>query len=454
MNSRRNLDRLFRPRSILIVGASTKKGRVGYELLKNLIENGYDGEIYGLNPKGGELNGVKFFKSIDEVPMGIDLVLFATPGEISLNVLEELVVKDIGSAIIYASGFAESGGEELQRRLQKIILEYGIRVIGPNCAGIINHGANLYASFVPSVKDGFLAMTSQSGAFSAVVNNYLSVKGLGLRALATLGNKVDVDEADFLEYFRGDVKGFILYIEGLKPGSGIKLIKTIRDISKPVVILKGGRYSESYRALYSHTASLGGEYKIFKDILHRYGGYMAYDYIELVDIAEATSILPKPKGEDIAMVTNGGGPGVVALDHLNSLGISIPPTPKKIYEKLGFLKSYMNRFNPIDLTADGNEGYYYHVLETLLRSDWPDIIYTIHVPPSFIDPYRVVEAIGEAYLNNDKAKPVIPLIMGVDIGKASKILRRYDLPLLTTHRSGAQAIDYMIHLYRLDKKGR
>ncbi len=442
------LERLFSPKSIVIVGASTKEGKVGYELLKNLVENGYEGKIYALNPKGGEAFNIHFNKDVRELPNDIDLALFATSGAIALDVLESLAKKGLGAAIIYASGFAEIGNREMQNRLANIIGRYGVRIVGPNCAGIVNNLDKVYASFVPDVRDGVIAMVSQSGAFSAVVTNYLGIKGVGLASLATLGNKVDVDEADFLRYFSKyeRVKSFILYIEGIKPGEGRKLAKTIKEVGKPVVILKGGTTEGVERAVYSHTASLTGDFKIIKGILEGAGAYFTHDYIELADVAEATAYLNPPKGEEIGIVTNGGGPGVIAVDHLHHLGIKINRTPAKVVEMLDHLKPYMVKTNPIDLTADGNEDYYYHTVKTLMEADWPDIIYVLHVPPSFIDPYKVAKAVGQAYIDSDMAKPLVPLFMGTDIKKIGEILHSFRLPTPTTHRSASMAIDYLIKL--------
>jgi len=448
MNS---LKRLFSPKSIVVVGASSKKGKVGYELLKNLVDKGYDGEIYGLNPKGGEAFNIKFYTRVEELPEDIDLALFATSGVIAIKVLESLAMKGLGSAIIYASGFAEIGNEDMQYRLTRIINDYGVRIIGPNCAGIVNNLENIYASFVPGVRKGFISMASQSGAFSAVVTNYLGLKGIGLSSLATLGNKVDVDEADFLRYFSRyeDVKSFILYIEGLKPKEGRELAKTIKEIHKPVVILKGGSTEGVERAVYSHTASLTGDFKIIEAILEGVGAYFTHDYIELADVAEATAYLNPPIGGRVGIVTNGGGPGVIAVDHLHKLGIKLDKTPRQVIEKLDHLKPYMVRINPIDLTADGNEDYYYHTIRALLEADWPDIIYTLHVPPSFIDPYKVAKAVGDAYIESNMTKPIVPLFMGVEIKKIADILHKYGLPSPTTHRSASMAVDYLIRLGRL-----
>lgn len=444
----KRLERLFKPNSVVIVGASSKRGRVGYELLKNLVEHGYVGEVYGLNPRGGEAFNIKFYKDIDELPDNIDLALIAISSSIAIETLEKLATRGLGSAVIYASGFAEIGNRELQNRLDNLIKKYGVRIVGPNCAGIVNNVNRLYASFVPKVRDGVLAMASQSGAFSAVVTNYLGMKGIGLASLATLGNKVDVDEADFIRYFSGydGVKSFMLYIEGLKKYEGRELAKAIKDVGKPVVILKGGSTEGVEDTLYSHTASLAGDFRVIKSILESGGSYFVYDYIALADVSEATAYLSPPNGYGIAIVTNGGGPGVIAVDYIHKLGHKLSKTPPDVLKRLDHLKPYMVRSNPIDLSADGDEDIYYHTLKNLMDSGWPDIIYVIHVPPSFIDPYKVAKAVGDAYMDGGRSKPLVPLFMGVDISRISKTLHEYSLPAPTTHRSASMVIDYLIRL--------
>ncbi len=437
------LDRLFHPRSIAVLGASSKKGKVGYELLKNLLDMGYPGEVYPVNPRGGELDGIVFRRSLDELPDNIDLALMALPAQKAVEALEILAGRGLGAAVIYAAGFKEAGDLELDTRLRRVIEEYGVRVIGPNCAGFIYYGEKLYGGFVPNVSEGEMGLISQSGAFSAVVNSYLSLKGLGLRLLATLGNRVDVSEADIIRYFGDEIPVYMLYIEGLGGGLGRELVYAVKEFGGPVVALKGGWGLLSEKALMSHTASVAGSYKVFRDVFLAVGGYVVRDYIELVDVAEAVYRLDPPSGGALGIVTNGGGPAVVYMDHLSG-EVDVGDTPRDVVEMLSFLKPYMNRENPIDLTADGDADLYYHTIYTLMKSGWPDIIAVLHVPPSFIDPYEVASAVADAYLDAEASKPVIPLIMGVDIGRAVEILSRADLPLMTTHRSAAEATNYLV----------
>jgi len=442
----KGLDPLFRPKSVAIAGASHKPGKVGYELVKNLIEAGYKGDIIPINPKGGEILGYKVYKDLKDVDKPIDLLLIALPTKYILRIIEEAGEKGVKSAVIYSAGFAEIGAEDLQNKLVELINRYGVRVIGPNCAGIIYWGSNLNASFSPAIKKGSIGLLSQSGAMTAVISEYLEFKGLGLQLLVSYGNRVDVKDHEIISYFddSDDIKAFMLYIEGLSEGDGRRLYKAIRDSKKPIVIFKAGRGTAGARAAYSHTAALAGKYNVFRDILMQAGAYIVDEYYELVDVTEALSLLNPPKGDNIAIVTNSGGPAVVATDNLELIGRKLMKTPKDIIDKLNFLQPYMNKGNPIDLTADGNEEYYKKVIDVLMDSRWPDLIYVIHVPPSFVDPLNIAEAVKEAYLENNKKKPLVPLFFGRNRWKAYSILREADLPSPLTHISAAKVIDALI----------
>lgn len=442
----KNLDPLFRPRSVAIAGASHKVGKVGYELIKNLVEAGYKGDILPINPKGGEILGYRVYKDLDEIDKPIDLLLVALPTKYILDVIRDAGEKGVKSAVIYSAGFAEIGREDLQQELVKTVKKYGIRVIGPNCAGIIYWGHNLNASFSPVTRKGPIALLSQSGAMTAVISEYLEFKGLGLQVLVSYGNRIDVKDHEIIEYFSDsdDVNAFMLYIEGLSEGDGRRLYNAIKNTSKPVVIFKTGRGKAGARAAYSHTAALAGRYELFRDVLEQAGAYVVDEYYELVDVTEALSLLDPPKGDKVAIVTNSGGPAVAATDNLEAIGRELMETPQHVKDKLDFLMPYMNKGNPIDLTADGKEDYYKKVIDTLMNLDWPDLIYVVHVPPSFVNPLKIAEAVKEAYLENNKKKPIVPLFLGRDRWRAYEILRSADLPTPLTHISAAKVVDALI----------
>ncbi len=442
-----SLDVLFRPSSIAILGASSKKGKVGYELVNNLVKHNFSGKIYPINPKGGNVLELKIYKTLDEIDKKIDLALVALPAGKIIDTMKKLGEKKVGSAIIYTAGFSEIGNVELESEVKRIILDYGIRVIGPNCAGVIYYGHNLYGAFVPGLRDGELALLSQSGAMTAVITEYLYSKNLGLNLLVSYGNKIDVSDEEIIQYFDDDkkIKVFMLYVEGLRKNEGRRFFEVVKNVNKPIVMFKGGRGKAGARAAKSHTGVLAGQYRIYKGGMNQLGIYLVDEFYELVDVAEALAYLKPPRGENIGLVTNSGGPGVVLTDKLENLNMPLPETPRHIFEKLSFMPSFMNRGNPIDLTANGTEELYYHVLSVLLKDDWPDIIIALHVPPSFVDPIAIAKAIKDAYVDSKSDKPLIPLIFGDKRWEAYKIFwENPRLPTPFSHTSAAKIVDALI----------
>lgn len=447
------LNGIFRPKNILIVGASNRPGKVGYELVSNLIKNGYSGKIYPVNPKGGEVLGFKIYTSLEEIKDKIDLALIAISADIVPNILEELGHRGVKAAIIFSSGFSEAGNVDLENRVIEIAQRYNIRIVGPNCAGIVNWMNKLYASFVPNVKPGDLGLISQSGAFTAIVMEYMRNKQLGLSLLVSYGNRVDVKEYELLEYFSdSDIRSFMIYLEGLWEEEGKRLAYTLKNVlkKKPVVILKAGRGEAGLRAVRSHTGALAGDYKIYYNILTGLGVSMVDEYYELVDVAEALAYLPKPSNNNVLIITNSGGPGAILVDQLFMEGINIRKTPSSLKNKLSFLPSYMSKENPIDITASGLSDIYYNVLHTALKDPWSGIIISIYVPPSFANPIDLAKAIRDSYLDSRIKKPLIPLFLGPKRKEAYRIFWRMDdrLPTPHDHRSTAKIVSSILNYYR------
>ena len=445
-----DLDSLFKPSSIAVVGASHKPGKIGYAIIENLINAGFKGSIYPVNPKGGVILGFKVYRSISDLPDGIDLALIALPSKYVVDSLIQLAERGVKSAIIYTAGFSEIGEVELEDKIRDVVREYGIRIIGPNCAGVIYWGSSLYAGFVPNVKDGDLAILSQSGAFTEVVREYLSMKKLGLHLLVSYGNRVDISDEEIIDYFSNvdRIKAFMIYLEGFNEKQGLNFCRIAKRVRKPIVMLKAGRGSSGARAAKSHTGVMAGDYKLYLDIMKQAGVYLVDEYYELVDVAEGLAYSKIPRGDSIAIVTNSGGPNVILTDMLESKGYKLTDTPATVREELSFLPEFMVKINPIDMTANANPELYYQVLRILMDSDWPDLIIVIHVPPSFVNPVEISKAIKDAYLDSKMKKPIIPLILGFRRYEAYKIM--WEEPRLPTpfdHRSTAEIVD-ALYLYR------
>jgi len=443
------LDRLFKPKGVVILGSFEGPNKVGYELVRRVISGGYSGKIYPVNPKGGEVLGIKVYRDIGEVDGNVDLALIAIPAKYVPKAMESLGSKGVRAAVIFSSGFSEVGNVQLETEVRQIAKQVGIRVIGPNCAGIVFWGSNLYASFVPNVKRGELGLISQSGAFTAVLIDYMLMKNLGVYFLISYGNRLDVTEYEIIEYFYDDenLRGIMLYLEGLGKGEGKALVNVLRKVikKKPVVVLKVGRGEAGFRAVKSHTGAMAGEYRVYSDILTGIGIPFVNEFYELVDVTEGLSYLPSTKGNNIVLITNSGGPGAILVDHLFMYGINLPKIPNRLRDKLSFLPEYVGRENPIDLTASGLEDEYYNVVREVIRDDWTDIIISLHVPPSFVNPVKIAKAVYDAYIDSKIEKPLIPLFLGPRRWEAYRIFNRdIRLPCPFNHRSTALIIKWLI----------
>jgi len=437
-----SLDRVFKPRSIIVVGASRNVNSISYRVIENILGHGYRGDIYPVNPKGGLIHGLKIYKSIKDTPGDVDLALIFVRSDRIPSIIDELSVKGVKGLVIYSSGFGEVGRSDLEEMVRDRIDRYGMRLLGPNCAGLIYMDTPLNASMLPRIGSGDLALISQSGAFTGIIAEYMISKGLGLRALVSIGNRIDISEEEVLEYLTHDkdIKGYMMYIEGLGEGQGRRLFNIVRRESRPVVILKAGRGRVGARAVKSHVGSLAGSYRVFRSVMEIAGAYIVDEYNELVDVAEALAYLKASRGNRVAIVTNSGGPSVILTGMLGDLGMRIDETPSRILDRMGFLPGYCPRLNPIDLTADCDGDRLYNTLRILIRGEWPDIVITIIVPPVNAKPDELASAIRDAYIDSGMAKPLIPLILGYGREEAIRILGGEPrLPLPSTHRSTALA---------------
>ncbi|RLG64460.1 acetyl CoA synthetase, partial [archaeon] len=262
-----DLSKLFNPSSIAIVGASRTPGKIGHEILKNLINGGYRGRIYPVNPKANEILGLKCYPSISSIDNSIDVAVICIPATLVPSVVEECGRKGVKFAIIISSGFSETGNRELEDKVVKIARKYGVRIIGPNCAGIICSRSNLYATFEPIVKRGNVAFISQSGALGGAILYQLIDEDKGLDIFVSIGNRADLMETEIMEYLGKDpeVKAILIYIEGLREGEGRAFMKAAMKIvpKKPVIVLKAGTSKAGMRAVQSHTGSIAGSDLIY-----------------------------------------------------------------------------------------------------------------------------------------------------------------------------------------------
>jgi acetyl coenzyme A synthetase (ADP forming)-like protein len=354
----KELDYLFNPKSIAIIGASTEPKKLGNRILSNLINRKYSGKLFPINPHDKEIMGFCAYSSVVDVPEAIDLAVIVVPMPAVLQAIEECVKKGVKGAVVITSGFAETGakGRELQEKMVEIAHRGALRFVGPNCEGIFNASANIDLTFAPkSPKKGGISFISQSGAIGAnTMFRWGAERGVGFNIFCSSGNEADLCSTDYLEYIGEDkeTKVIMMYVEGIKKGR--KFFEVAKKVtqSKPVVIMKGGETEAGSRAVSSHTGVLSGSNAIFNTVCKQTGIVKVDDVDELFDISMTFESQPLPKGNRVGIVTGaGGGLGVVAVDACVKLGLDIPIYSESTRTKLrDILPSYAPVNNPVDLT--------------------------------------------------------------------------------------------------------
>lgn len=374
---REELNVFFYPDSIAVVGASRTPGKVGYELLRNLKE-GFRGRLYPINPKADEVLGLKAYPSVKEVPDEIDLAVISVPATLVPEVAEDCGEKGVKGLIVISGGFKEVGpeGAKLERRLVQVVRKYGVRLVGPNCVGVYVPKTGVNTVFLTRErqgfpKHGFIAFMSQSGAFGAAVLDWAAMRGIGMSKFISYGNKADVDEDDVLEYLRddGDTRVITMYVEGVSDGR--TFFKALRDTTpvKPVVVLKSGRTEAGARAASSHTGALAGQDFIYTAVFKQSGAIRTYDMEELFDVGMAMGMQPPAGGDRVAVLTVGGGSGVMATDALSDLGLKVPRLSDATIEKLRkILLPIASPYNPVDVTGSARDEHLVEAVEVLMRS--------------------------------------------------------------------------------------
>ncbi len=427
------LKAFFNPRSVAVIGASREPRKVGHKILKNLINYGFKGEIYPINPNAEEILGCKCYGSVLDVPSEIDLSIIAVPSRIVLNVAEECGVKGVKGIVVISAGFSETGreGARLEKKLLGICRRYGMRMQGPNCLGIINTASQLNASFATANPPrGRIAFISQSGALGSTILKWAIQKNVGFSSFISLGNEADLNAADFLEALSEDeeTKVIGLYMEGVKDGR--RFLKVSEELSriKPIVALKAGTTDVGMRAVSSHTGSLAGSNVSFSAAFKKAGILRVDTLEELFNLVLAFEEQPSPKGKRVLIVTNGGGPGILAADACEKNGLELPSLEYHIREDLRrMLPPHASVNNPVDVLGDADESRYEIALNAGLKSSRIDGIIVILTPQAMTPIEKIADV--TAKLKRMSRKPVISAFMGLeDDSPAIKILRRNGIP--------------------------
>ncbi len=436
-----DVDYFFYPSSAAVFG-SFKRGAIAYEILRNIVEGGFGGKIIPVNPKGGAVDVAgKTFQIREKLDEHVDTAIIAVPAKLVPGLIDEIGPL-IKGAIVISAGFSEVGNSELERELVERARRHGVRVIGPNCAGIFGVHGRFFGSFEVRVKSGGLALISQSGAFGGAALAMGNDEGIGFSAFVSYGNASDLNESDFLEYFADDenTKAIALYIEGVKDGR--RFLKALRYASarKPVIVLKAGKSASGARAAASHTGSLAGSYEIYSAAFRQAGAIEVEEMEELFDAAKVFEMYPKA-GKRVAVITNSGGPGVLATDKLEKLGLEIAKLSDKTIEELkAFLPHQCSLKNPVDLIADADYERYKRTIEIVCSDENVDSLLVICVPPIFLPSEWIAKAIIEAECD----KPIIVNFMaGELVRRGVRLLEEKGIKNFTTPEKAAKALKWL-----------
>src|SRR6266498_2851559 len=351
----RAMNRIMKPESVAVIGASSEDGKIGNSVMKNLINGGYEGKIYPINPSADEIMGRKAYKSVKDVPGTIDVAVFAIPEKFVAPALIECGEKKIPGAVLIPSGFAETGNVEGQKEIQAIGRKYGVRLMGPNIYGFYYTWKNLCATFCTAYDvKGHAALSSQSGGIGMAIIGFSRSAKMGVSAIVGLGNKSDIDEDDLLTFFEQDENTHIIaqHCEDLKDGRAFAEVAKRVSKKKPVVVLKAGRTSQGAKAASSHTGALAGNDKIYEDVLKQSGVIRARSLRDLLEYARAIPVLPTPKGENVIIITGAGGSGVLLSDAVVDNGLSLMAFPSDLdaaFKK--FIPPFGASGNPVDITG-------------------------------------------------------------------------------------------------------
>ncbi len=442
------MEAILRPRSVAVIGASRQRGTVSGELFRNLLEFGFQGPVYPVNRNARVVQSVLAYPSVEDLPEPVDLAVIAVPAEAVAEAADACGRRGVRAIVVVSSGFAEAGpeGRRRQEELVEICRRYGMRLVGPNCMGVIStdESVRLNATFGPKPpRPGKIGFASQSGALGLAIIDYAGTLGLGLSSFVSLGNKADISANDLLNFWEADPQtdAILLYVESF--GNPRKFGRIARRVArrKPIVAVKAGRSTAGTRAAASHTGALLAAADIRVDALFRHSGIIRTDTLEeMFDVASLLTHQPLPKGRRLAIVTNVGGPAILAADAAEAAGLQLPEFSEETAAKLraGLLPE-ASVVNPVDLTAPATAEHYAHALRTVVEAREVDAVVTIYLPPLESDPEAIAERIQEAaLLARERGKPLAAVFMMAGGPPAS--LRRAGIPTYTFPEGAVRAL--------------
>ena len=447
------LDRLFSPRSIALFGASTRTNAVGTLVYENLLHDGFHGELYPINPKHKSLKGKTCYPDIQSITQPIDLAVIATPAATVPEIIHACGEHGVGAAIVLSAGFSEGDGKGavLERKMLEAARQYNIRILGPNCLGLIRPKAGMNATFGKNTAhSGQMALVSQSGALCTAVLDWAENRGIGFSAIVSLGDAADVDFGDLLDFLAQDseTKSILLYIEGIRNSRSFMSGLRVAARMKPVVVIKAGRHSSGSRAAVTHTGALIGDDDVFDAALQRAGVVRADSISQLFAAAQLLSASHRVSGNRLAIITNGGGPGVMATDRAADLGVELAElsaTTLATLEKN--LPPHWSHGNPIDILGDASDERYAMATEACLADPGIDGVLVMLTPQAMTDAEACARAVIEA--RKKKGKLVLACWMGDGhVRSANALFAKHHTPAFSNPESSVEAFAFLANYYR------
>ncbi|MFH1853620.1 MAG: acetate--CoA ligase family protein [Candidatus Neomarinimicrobiota bacterium] len=445
---------LFEPRSIAVVGASENPGKIGHVIVKNIIEAGYRGKIYPVNPKGGEVLGHQVYTDLRDVQDEIDVATIAIPARFTLDAVKMCADAGVKHLPIISSGFAEIGNLDEERRIIDYARQKGVRVLGPNIFGHYSAKVSLNATFGPrDIRHGNVAIITQSGALGIAMIGKTAVQNIGLSAIISVGNKADIDEADLLEYLvrQDDTKIILIYIEGIQKGERLVSALSAATKVKPVVVIKSGRSKRGAIAAASHTGSLAGSDAIFDAIMRQCGVLRAESVDEALEWCNYLSNAPLPQGDNTLIVTNGGGVGVLATDACEKYDVRLYDDSQRLKQQFeAVTHGFGSTKNPIDLTGEASAAEYVKALDVALADEYIDGVLALYCETAMMTADQLTEMIESNYAKYKAAgKPILFSLFGGE--KTEQCIRALTKQNIPVFRDVYNATSCLGTLYRYEK---
>jgi acetyltransferase len=426
------LDGILRPRSVAVIGASTSPDKLGHEILKNILDGGYQGTVYPINPKADTILDLPCHTNVKELTEPPDLAVLIIPARFVPQAVQDCGEKGVKGAVIITGGFSEAGaeGEELQQQTTELARKFGVRLIGPNCQGVNNHHHPICASWPLLTYRGKVAVISQSGTVGAAMMDWFSEEKLGVSSFVSMGNRADVDEADLIDYFNQDDNTEVIaaYIEGVK--RPVQFLEVMDRLRKPLVVLKSGRTPKGKVAAESHTKALAGADAIYDSLFEKYDVCRAYTIEEFYDFAKAFAYLEPPRGNTMVFITTSGGAAILGTDQAEQEGLDVAPLPAQVVEAITpLIPAHAIKANPIDLTGDATARMFADVIrETRDHFDTLGVI--------FGDPVE-----GASEVVTPGANELVIYLGGADVERQEReLMHLKSIPVFPTPERGIKAL--------------